>query len=49
MKVIFEGRVPEQAIQPKRADVVAVQAPRKSRVQLRPISAEARLFHAFYA
>lgn len=55
MKVVFEGLQPEQAVATPVANAVAspvradVRFPRKSRVQLHPIAAEARLFHAFYA
>jgi hypothetical protein len=50
MKVVFEGLLPEQAAsQPTTTTRVNVRAPKKSRVQLRPIAADARLFHAFYA
>jgi hypothetical protein len=50
MKVVFEGLLPEpSATQAATTSRIDVRAPKKSRVQLRPIAADARLFHAFYA
>ncbi len=51
MKVVFEGLSPEPVASQPMVAVARneVRVPKKSRVQLRPIAADARLFHAFYA
>ncbi|WP_416909190.1 MAG: hypothetical protein ACMVO5_06240 [Polymorphobacter sp.] len=45
MKVVFEGVFPEDRPQPQ-VQRIDVRAPKKARVQLRPIAASAPLFHA---
>ncbi len=49
MKVIFDSEMPQQASQPQVSVATSRPTPRKSRVQLQPIAASTRLFHAFYA